>query len=205
MGQRGPLEPVAGDHDLEIGKLRLQLGGSLQQEADALAGEQLAAGEDHVAPVGLRPAAVLVRAEAPEISTVEDQSDMLRRRPGPQGVLPAVVGDGGESSRIFERPPQHRPDVPAGGKVVPLFPVHVHIAAMHRDDAGDLKLSGGDHGRTGRNGPVRVNDVRPLRSGLCHDRPPLGLEVPGHDHQALEPAEQPDLALSHTSVRQVGR
>ena len=46
--QLGPLEAVAGDHDLEVGEPGLELRRGLDQEADAFPREELAAGEDHV-------------------------------------------------------------------------------------------------------------------------------------------------------------
>ena len=87
LGQRdqlGPLEPVARHHDLEVGKAGLELRGGLDQEANTLAREELAAGEDHV---GAEPRGPLGagrrRAEPPEIGAVEDEVHRLGRAPRP--------------------------------------------------------------------------------------------------------------------------
>ena len=95
------------------------------------------------APYGrLPPGAVVAGTEAPEIGSVEDQADVLRRRTGAQGMLAAIFGDRGQRARVPQGPAQRRTNVPAGREVVSLLRVHVHITAVHRDDAGNVRAFG---------------------------------------------------------------
>src|SRR4051812_48941452 len=114
----------------------------------------------------------LTRAEATEIRSVEYQADVFAGGAGSQGVLPTIVGDGSECVGVPERPAQGRPDIPAGGEVVPLLRVHVDVAAMHRDHAGHPKFPGShDRGWSGWNGPMRVDHVGTICPGLSEGRP----------------------------------
>ena len=83
--------------------------------------------------------------------------------PARKRVLPAVLGDGGEGAGVPQGPAQRRTDVPPGREIVALLRIHVHVAAVHRDDARQAQLARRQNrGRPGRDGPVRVDHVGPV-------------------------------------------
>jgi hypothetical protein len=154
----------------------------------------------------IAPVAVVPGTEAAQVGAVEYQANVLRGSARPKRVLPAVLGDRGQSAGVPQSPAQRRSHVPPGGKVVALRGVHVHVPAVHGDDAGHLELpSRDDRGGAGGNGPVSVDDIGAPFRGLGHNGPVLGLHVVGHYHDAGEAAKPADPALGHPAIGQIGR
>ena len=146
------------------------------------------------------------RTEAAEIGAVEHQADVIGRRAGPQGVLPAVLRNRGQRAGVAQGPAQDGPNVPPGREIVSLLRIHVHVAAMHRDDAGNPELA---RSQTAA-GPVGMaqwawTTSAPDLARLGQDGPVLASEVAGHDRQPGEFPQPAHLALGHPAVGQVGR
>ena len=103
-------------------------------------------------------------------------------------------------------PAQWGTNVPAGGEIVPLFRVHVHVAAVHRDYARHVQLARRHNRRwAGWDSPVRVDHIGPVLSRLGDDGPVLRLHVVGHDHHPGEATQPADPALGDSAISEIRR